>query len=85
MRIDGEERTAQKAGGGNSSGLGEFWNTELAKNPALSLPVRVALGPTEPKRFGGKPKSFLASSEASEVVDISSSKDMLNTPSLGVR
>lgn len=82
---DNKKGAAQKAGGGSSSGLGEFWNTELAKNPALSLPARVALGPTEPNRFGGKPKSFLSSSEASEVVDISSSKDMWNTPSLGVR
>jgi len=26
----------QKAGGGNSSGLGEFWNKELAYNAALA-------------------------------------------------
>jgi hypothetical protein len=75
---------AQKAGGGNSSGLGEFWNTELAKNPALSLPPRVTLGPTDPCLLDMKPCNFFCSSEPSEVDAISSSKDMLKTPSLGV-
>jgi len=77
-------KTAQKAGGGNSSGLGEFWNTELAKNPVLSLATRVALGPTDPCFLGIEPNNFFCSSEVSEVEDMSSSKDMLKTPSLGV-
>jgi hypothetical protein len=71
-----DENTAQKAGGGNSSGLGEFWNTELAKNPALSLTTRVALGPTDPGFLGMKPNNFFCSSEVSEVDAMSSSKDM---------
>lgn len=76
-----KKRAAQKAGGGSSSGLGEFWKTELAKNPDLSLLTRVELGPTDENRLGGRPQNCLSSSEASE----SSSKDMLKTPSLGVR
>jgi hypothetical protein len=73
---DRNGNTAQKAGGGNSSGLGEFWNTELAKNPALSLAARVTLGPTDPGFRGMKPNNFFCSSEASEVDAMSSSKDM---------
>jgi len=30
------QRAFQKAGGGNSSGLGEFWNNELAYKAALA-------------------------------------------------
>lgn len=73
---DKSKKSAQKAGGGNSSGLGEFWNTELAKNPALSLTARVTLGPTDPGFLDIKPNSFFCSSEASEVDAMSSSKDM---------
>ena len=86
----------QKAGGGNSSGLGEFWNRELAYNAALAAFdaelcalleactkfLRFWLCPG--LDFG--PNSILSSSLAlSEEEEKSSSKDMLKTPSLGVR
>jgi len=86
----------QKAGGGNSSGLGEFWNRELAYNAALAAFdaelcalleactkfLRFWLCPG--LDFG--PNSILSSSLAlSEEEEKSSSKDMLNTPSLGER
>lgn len=79
----GQMKTAQKAGGGSSSGLGEFWKMELAKNPDLSFPTRDILDPTDPKRLGARPNNFLASSEESEW-KVSSSSDRVKTPSLDV-
>lgn len=74
--------TAQKAGGGSSSGLGAFWKTELAKNPDLSLPARMKLGPTDANC--PESETCLRPSEVSQR-DNSSSKDIWKTPSLGTR
>jgi hypothetical protein len=71
------QRRAANDGGGNSSGLGEFWNMELAKNGFPSLPflaLAFALRPWMKARN---------SSDASAGVDEGSSK--VKTPSLGAR
>jgi hypothetical protein len=64
-----QSRVAPKLGGGNSSGLGEFWNNELANNGALSIPFPF---------FNNVSISVISDVE-------SSSEDMWNTPSLGAR
>ena len=70
-----------KVGGGSSSGLGEFWNIELAKYPALSLLTPALLAGL--RFLDWEVNNMLRLSVLLE--NESSSSDMLKTPSLGVR
>lgn len=74
-----------KAGTGRTSGLGEFWNLELAQK-SLLLPKGVEAA-EEMRRRGGKSDWALSSVEASERAEdeLSSSMERLKTPSLGER
>jgi hypothetical protein len=94
-----DQAAAPNEGGGNSSGLGEFWNMELAKNDGLVTPsskacftlapciMRACAAPTPPWWFflpTLKFKNALSCSVGSAGA-VSSSDDMANTPSLDMR
>jgi len=74
---------ALKAGIGRTSGLGEFWNLELAQK-SLLLPIGVVAAGRSRLR-GGESDLVLSSAEASERDELSSSMERLKTPSLGER
>jgi len=74
---------ALKAGIGRTSGLGEFWNLELAQK-SLLVPIGVVAAERS-RRRGEESDLFLSSAEASERDVLSSSMERLKTPSLGER
>jgi len=74
---------ALKAGIGRTSGLGEFWNLELAQK-SLLLPMGVVAAGRS-RRRGGESDFVLSEAEASERDELSSSMERLKTPSLGER
>jgi hypothetical protein len=76
---------ALKAGIGRTSGLGEFWNLELAQKSFLR-PIGVEAAEAMRRRTG-KSALALSSPEAldGEKDELSSSMDRLKTPSLGKR
>lgn len=74
------------AGGGKSSGLGEFWKFELAKNPGLFTDLLNPTGVDAAEAWrllGRSPMRALSSSDASDDDEVLSSMDMSKIPSLG--
>lgn len=74
------------AGGGKSSGLGEFWKLELAKNPGLLTDLLIPTGVDAAEAWrllGSSPMRALSSSDASDDDEVLSSMDMSKMPSLG--
>lgn len=73
-----------KSGAGRSSGLGEFWNVEFAKNPAAIAAACLSIFCSWVSETAGRlailPNSVCSSDPIEEE---SSSEDILNTPSLG--
>jgi hypothetical protein len=75
---------ALKAGMGRTSGLGEFWNLELAQK-SLLVPIGVEAAEAM-RRRGGKLSLDLSSLDGSDRERVqSSSMERLKTPSLGER
>jgi hypothetical protein len=72
-----------KAGTGRTSGLGEFWNLELAQKSLLP-PIGVVAAEAM-RRRAGKSDFALSSAEALKGEGPSSSMERLKTPSLGER